>query len=944
MRFQSANIWRSILEGSLLLAFVCTASACVKEVSAELSFERALPPGTQAVILALAMPEKNDPRKVAVWAFDARAPLPENMAGTVTEGQKFYAVPYSASLEDLGLSPGRIEPDVSTPRPLPEEYSDLLSAELEPGPLRWVSIADLPEALRNYPFPRFDSARCLSRGRCLSTLDRGRNDVRCIACERPEILPPIVPAPPLLPDPPQFNCPDRWRKIVDHGEVQGCEPMEKLPPELDCPDGQLQRYLSWECTSIGRTCPLGQWRDDLSEAEVLFVVAGGAPGGSGTIADPYRTLSYAVSIAPAGSTLSLSAESYDEAVVIDRPLRISGACPERTRIVGGGGAAGIRIDSAGVIVENLGIRRSTRHGVYVEAGASATIEGVELIGSDGGDGVLVDDRGSIVVKSALVRGWHSGVNGQPGARVTIEDSVIEQARAAGVVTAMGGVLNAKRFAVRDMFGEETSNGMAVFSAGSAVSIAGAELVRSRYAGLVLYDSYSSVSDVFISDVQRDLKGLTGAAVIGNGGSLTLKRLWIDRPVAVGVHLANLTGAVEDLVVHRPLQGHNIEIHSGARVSLDRLRLTGVSDQGILLGAIGLPPPQVIARDVVIEGSERADRAGVGIRIARGSLDLTRARIVDSLGAGINVHPGQTLSARDILIRGVRQNAQDPGHALLAGARSKTFLERALFSDTLSPVVFFAGSQTATVVDLTLAGVAQAAHNSPISAGITIQSQHAMLRRVAIDDVANFGLRIGGAGTRVGVEDLSISRVTPRFGDSVEAPFGAIAVFESAHVSLRRVEVREIDGEGFRIFEPSAVELEDFRSNGTKGVGLRLLAGELTGRRIHISDAQNEAILLAPVALEAPTPRELQLSHVLIDRPGEEVGMRTSMIKVGVGARLRMESFELHAVGRGNSVLVEQPAVLELIGGLIHASSESVELSTDDEQKKIDALQSVRFAE
>lgn len=886
------------------------------------------------MIFALAEPGEEDPRRITVWALDARNVSFERSAGTVREGQKFYAIPYSASVEDLELTPGLIEPDLSTPRPLPEEYLDFFDAELEPGPLRWVSISEIPEGLRNYPFPRFDGARCLSRGRCLSTIDRGRNDVRCIACERPEILPPEPPAPPLLPSPPQFFCPVGWVRAGD-----GCEPGKKPAPVLECPIGQMQRYLERSCAPVGRACPVGQWS---LEKGAYFVIAGGTPGGSGTIADPYRTLAYASSAAPVGSTLALSSETYFEEVAIDRPLRLVGACPERTRLAGGPGFAAIRVSAAGVIIENLGVDRSALHGIHVQAGARAIVEGVELIGDRGGAGVLIDAGASVRIASSRLRGWHSGVNASAGGRVELEDAVVERSRAAGIAGGPGGVLIAERVAVRDTLGAGISDGIAIFATGDTVSLSGVEVVRCRYGGIVIYNAYASISDAFVSEVEQDRKSRIGAGLIANGAPISVRRMWVDRPAVSGVHLARLTGSVEDLVVDRPGRGHNIEIHAGARVTLDRLRLTGVSEHGVLIGFEGLPPPQVIARDVVIEGSRHADRAGVGVRVARGSLELSRARIIDSLGAGIKVHPGQIFSGRDLHIFGVRANAEDGGHALIGGARSSVSLERARFSDTLSPMLFFhGGARTATVTDLTAGGVADT-RSGYFSAGIALQADRANLRRIAIDDVAHFGLLIFGSGASVKVEDLSVRRVGPRPSDSSEAPRGGIGIFETGEVALHRIDVRDLDGEGLRVFERASVELTDFRSEATKGVGLRLFAGEVIGRRIHISEAQNEAILLAPLAIEAPTPRELDLEHVLIDRPGEEVGSRSAMIKVGIGARLRMESFELFATGRGTSVLVEQPAVLELSGGLIHARPESVDLSTRDEKKKTDALQAVRF--
>jgi len=69
-----------------------------------------------------------------------------------------------------------------------------------------------------------------------------------------------------------------------------------------------------------------------ADGELLFVLAGAAPGGSGTQESPFGTIREAMETAASGTTVVLSKGTFDEAVRPGSGVSVVGACVAETRI------------------------------------------------------------------------------------------------------------------------------------------------------------------------------------------------------------------------------------------------------------------------------------------------------------------------------------------------------------------------------------------------------------------------------------------------------------------------------------------------------------------------------------------------------------------------------------------------------------------------------------
>jgi len=115
------------------------------------------------------------------------------------------------------------------------------------------------------------------------------------------------------------------------------------------------------CRPIGDPCPAGDYATTLPSGDrIIYVLAGAAAGGDGTIGAPFATLSevswFSVN---AGTTVALGKGTYEGTLPLRAGARVVGACAAKTLLTDVPSLiqAVITVTSAGppAVVENLAV-------------------------------------------------------------------------------------------------------------------------------------------------------------------------------------------------------------------------------------------------------------------------------------------------------------------------------------------------------------------------------------------------------------------------------------------------------------------------------------------------------------------------------------------------------------------------------------------------------------
>lgn len=498
------------IAGAALLAL----AACQPMVDIEWT----APLGTQSFIVALDDPQCNG-RSVcgaarAYAGAELRAPF------SLPNGDyQIYLLAYPTGLDALGLIEGPLPScrnvtgspmcQPGDPLPIPDNIFASQIAGQEATAFQPVPMAS--EAIVDILLPRLPPEECANRGRCF--LDETRS---CEMCgEPPAVLAPQPPSSPASFAPVVFECPAEW---TSDGQV--CVPPEADPLPAGCGSGYSPVFGSARCEPLGDTCPVGQDRfSPLTPPDAVYVDAGAAMGGDGTLGAPFRTIQEALVVAPEGSTISLARGVYTGCTqAVDQALL--GACAGETRI-----------DASACPVELRG--RSALRNVSVDglltitAGADVQLRGVEVNGT--ADCIRADDA-VVEMQSSAVRGC-----GDVGLRVTGGRLLLDRFYAEGVVRGIKAIdvdVAASRIvASGGEIGVEVIDG----SRGTMERIL-AE--RTGEAGLSFDGAYGLiVEDVRVRDT--DASNGKGARAIRLGATrenslLTMREVVIERSAQAGI--------------------------------------------------------------------------------------------------------------------------------------------------------------------------------------------------------------------------------------------------------------------------------------------------------------------------------------------------------------------------------------------------------------------------
>lgn len=490
-------------------------------------------------------------------------------------------------------------------------------------------------------------------------------------------------APPVL-----TPCPEGWRErqAETPDGVATCDPWPEGGP-VTCAADEAHFPGDPGCTRIGTACPAGEWPDDLpADRPILYVRAGGGPGGDGTQAAPFGTIAEAMVTPSPDTIVALGKGTFDEAVVLPTGVTLWGACVAQTVVASSSPtqwAGTLMVAGTDTAVNNLQVG-GDRYGVRVE-GADVTVDLRNvLIARAEGMGLLVLDGASVTLRTVVVRGTRPrrsdgglgrGIELQSGAQVTGARVVIEANLELGVVTwDPATLLSLTDVAIRDTEGRAVDGRLGrglLVQAGSAVELTRVVIERNREVGVLAWEPGTRLTlvDVVVRDTRaRASDGAMGHGLQVNDGA----RAEVTRGLFARNRTASIVAAevgtrltLTDVVIRDTRgresdsrMGRGLQVQTGAAAEAVRLSLERNLDVGIF--ASGAQTTVVLADVAIMETREQACAvstclgfgAGMGIASATGAaVELTRFLISRSALAGaqlvrdgeMDLHQGEVSS-------------------------------------------------------------------------------------------------------------------------------------------------------------------------------------------------------------------------------------------------------------------------------------------------------------
>lgn len=569
-------------------------------------------------------------------------------------------------------------------------------------------------------------------------------------------------AQPVPPAPPEWTCPTGWRSVSD-GELVTCDPF----PEggaLDCAADEAHFPGEPGCTRVGSACPTGEWPEGLPGGRpVLYVRAGGTPGGDGTQALPYGTITEALAVAPPTAIVALGKGTFDESVNLGGGLTLWGACVAETRVAASApdDASGtINVAAAGAELRNLQIG-GERPGIWVSgAGASLSAEGV-------------------IVANARTVGWL--VTG--GASATGRDLVVRDTRPRESDGAFGRGLDLEGGAHGDITRAafEHNHDVGVFASGAT--------------------TVATLTDVVARDTQgRGSDGLYGRGLsIEGGGHVDVTRAAFDRNHDVGVFALN--GAVvtlSDVVVRDTLgqasdgrYGRGLAVELGARVDVTRADFARNREMGVFVAGAAATVTLVDVTVRETQGRQNDAGFGRGLSVQDGArADVTRAVFAHNRELGVFASdPDSVVTLTDVVVRDTESEESTArfgrGLSLELGARAD--VTRAAFERNREMGVFAAGGGAVlTLTDVAVRDTRGQQSDGRFGRGLDVQDgASADVTRAVFERNREVSLYAGTAGSMLTLVDVVVRDTQSQESDG---RFGrGLSVEAGAHAALTRAE-------------------------------------------------------------------------------------------------------------------------------------------------------------
>ena len=645
-------------------------------------------------------------------------------------------------------------------------------------------------------------------------------------------------------------------------------------PAPVCPEGQVQDDDSGEC--VPEHCGSEAWGLLERTGETIHVAPWGDDGWDGSQEWPYRTIQKGAD--EAGHMVAVAAGTYLENLELDEDhdgVEIAGRCAELVMIDGSGeeapgvrarkgeselrgvtvtgGTMGVRVQRDGmgglvrIELEDVVLAGNTELGLaVVGATASALLVSCEIRETaptpEGlfGQGIEVLVGAQLEARELLLEGNHdiSVYALDPGTIVDLEDAAILDTRALPngefgrvIEVGRGAEFSARRLLVDG--GREY--GLFAYDVGTTVDLDDAEFYDIRPGtfgsgdglrvqegayleahgllvdgaggdGLVALSegTFVDLEDTTIRDSRPEQSYLGRGIEVAAGAELEGRGLLLEANHVLGLHVAGAGTRVDldDATVRGTLaglagtRGEGIVVEDGAALDLDGLLVDGNREVGV---------------------ASRGD--GTTLTLAGATIRGTRRVDDGTLGRGMQVGPGGTVSAQGLLL-----DANHEVGLIALGSGTRVDLVGATIRDTQQRqdgangegIIVQDGAQL-TAQGLVLlrnheGGLAATGHGT----GVTLVDSEIRDTQPRGDGASGFGVYLAGGASMVG-EGLAVE------GNS---GVGVLAAGEGTSMVLEDVVVRDtqpmkggILGRGIGVEGGARLEASGLTLDGNRGAGL-----------------------------------------------------------------------------------------------------------------------------
>jgi hypothetical protein len=627
---------------------------------------------------------------------------------------------------------------------------------------------------------------------------------------QPEIAPP---APPVL-----TPCPDGWHEVTDpqSGTVT-CDPWSETGYE-EC-SAVDEAHFPGEpgCTRIGTACTDDPWASDLpTDQPILYVLSGAPAGGDGTRASPFGTIAEATDAATSGTVVALSKGAFDEVVLVGSDVTLWGACVAETTVASTSGGLSGTISTVGHngIVRNLCVGGE---GIGTRAtGAGRSLGLQDILVSNAVGMAIVADHGAALNAHNLVvrdtRNWASdgvlgfGLGAQTGAQVEVTRAVIERNRLFGVAAAGAGTtLTMTDVVVRHTQGQESDpqygRGLEA-DTGAQVAVTRAVFERNHDVGVLASDVGTTLgmTDVVVRDTQSQGGDLQyGQGLYAQEGTqVTVARALFERNRTCGAFATGggTTLDVTDAVIRDTRGqesdggwGHGLEAQYGAQATVTRVVIERNRQVGVVAASIGttLGMTDVVVGDTQSQASDLQAGGGLQVQegcrvsVARTVFEHNRAFGVAAAGAGT------TLGMADVVVRDTQGQESDLqyGRGLEAVAGAQVTVIAAVFEQNRDGGVFASDvGTTLGMIDVVVRDTESRESDRDWGRGLQAQqgSQVTAVRAV-FERNREFGVFVGGDGTRLGLSDVVVRDTQSRESDGGDGE--GLGLFDGARAAVGR---------------------------------------------------------------------------------------------------------------------------------------------------------------
>ncbi len=457
-----------------------------------------------------------------------------------------------------------------------------------------------------------------------------------------------APAPAALPT---FDCPAGWRTRTHAAGSSTCEPYPEAGP-ASCAADEAHFPGQTGCVRLGTACPSsGVFPDEpATTGRVWYVAESGAADGDGSRSRPFGSIQPAVERAGAGDVIQLGMGTFRAPANLGSGETLRGACVSGTRMVGVASSSTVVRTALGegggeTVIENLAIEETVEgNGIYV-VGATAIVRDVAIRGFDAAAVYASTDAIVTIERVRISDGGTVALYADTGSEIVARHVFIERARNAGAYAINEGTsITLEDTAILDTRAADPgSTGAVVVGEEASLTLRRVLLDGSIEAGIHTFEAATLVaSDVIVRNARSEARShaFGFGVLVRQRTRATLDRVVVERNQATGISVVDdgteLT--LRDVVVLSTARsddgkfGRGIGIEHDVLVDAERVFLAGGTETSIV---VDYDARRVAMRDLsIVEGDDAPSRC---IQVQRGAaVDLERAHIVGARLVGINV--------------------------------------------------------------------------------------------------------------------------------------------------------------------------------------------------------------------------------------------------------------------------------------------------------------------